>query len=77
MGKSRVKTTDKHRIVFERVEEFAITGLDDAEAHLYRIKTAIKEIDTNIERMKEHRKMLEFECVEIEKYADSVKRSKM
>lgn len=77
MDRSRVKTTDKHRIVFERVEELTVTGLNDAEARLCNIKIALRDIDINIERIKRHREILEFEYTEIEKYIANVKKSGM
>lgn len=66
--KSRVKTRGKNGLVFERVDEFEIGSAGEAKAALVNIASALADTDANIDRLKKHREMLEFERREIEKF---------
>jgi hypothetical protein len=65
---SRVKTRGKGRLVFERVDEFEISSVDEAKFALRNIASAIVDTDTNIARLQKHKDLLEFERMEVEKF---------
>ena len=68
---SRVKEKDNQKIVFERIEEFEINNLEEAKASLRNINSALQSIDLNLERIKKHKKMLEYERDEIIKFIEN------
>ena len=71
---SRVKEKNNHKIVFERIEEFEINNIEEAQKSLARIDDAIRDIDVSIEAVKKHKAMLEFERAEIVKFIESFKK---
>jgi len=71
---SRVKEKNNHKIVFERIEEFEINNIEEAQKSLARIDDAIRDIDVSIEAVKKHKAMLEFERAEIMKFIESFKK---
>jgi hypothetical protein len=71
---SRVKEKNNRKIVFERIEEFEINNIEEAQKSLARIDDAIRDIDASIEAVKKHKAMLEFERAEIVKFIESFKK---
>lgn len=74
---SRVKAKSKNNLVFERVEEFKISNLQEAENAIENITMAIRDIELNIERINKHKAMLEFERDEIRGFIGSIKTSEL
>lgn len=72
---SRVKEKDDQKIIFERIEEFEICNREEAEKSLARIDSALRDIDSNIERINRHRAMLEYERSEIVIFIENSKKT--
>ncbi len=70
---SRLKVKNKNNLIFERVEEFKINNLQEAEIAIEKITMAIRDIELNIERINKHKAMLEFERDEIMNFIANIK----